>query len=158
MEQVGKLVQNNATSRSELSTTIACNASGEKNNVYKFSTTDAIAVPYMKMDLEKDRREYRHAPILNIVTRGLEEGRTVILGRDIDIEADDDIGQEIVLDEGISPVEDEGQGYPSNNPRNVPWSNCWDIIHDMEADASVQNIHDIVSKIVYRSELHILIF
>ncbi|KAG8805863.1 hypothetical protein FRC17_005298 [Serendipita sp. 399] len=169
MEQVKKLAQNDSTHRSELSTTIARNATEENDLVYHFSTTDAIAVPYMKMDLEKNRREYRHAPIPNILTRKLEEARTVIFGRDIDLESDDDIMQEVLVAclhrypkvQG-SPVvghrtRDEGEGYPSNSPRIMPWIDCWDIIHRVEVDPSIQNIHDTVSKIQSGSEMRDLI-
>ncbi|KAG8800079.1 hypothetical protein FRC17_006965, partial [Serendipita sp. 399] len=80
----------------ELSTTIACNANRERMLVDKVSTADAIAVPHLKMSLEMDRREYRHAPVLNLMTRGMEEGRTVIFGREVEL-GSEDIAEEVIV-------------------------------------------------------------
>ncbi|KAG8818091.1 hypothetical protein FRC17_010975 [Serendipita sp. 399] len=48
------------------------------------------------MQLERDRREYRHAPILDLMTRESEEGRTVILGRDIDLTTKDYLAEAVM--------------------------------------------------------------
>ncbi|KAG8832108.1 hypothetical protein FRC17_002054 [Serendipita sp. 399] len=118
MEQVKKLVKLHANRRSELSTTIACNANAEKDLLDRFSLADAIAVPHLKMELERDRREHRHAPILNLFTREMDDGCTVILGRDIELgsETDDDLAREL-----------RGAVAPH-------WKKYWDIIHAMESD------------------------
>ncbi|KAG8830445.1 hypothetical protein FRC17_004855 [Serendipita sp. 399] len=146
MEQVKRLTLSNTMRRSELSTTIASNASTERMLLEdKFSTTDAIAVPHMKMDLERDRREYQHAPVLNLLTRKLEEGRTVIMGRDLEFGSADEPVEEVILacvkrwptakfllpsSEYLFPARDPRGKYP-------PFRNYWEIIHAIEADSRI---------------------
>ncbi|KAG9045442.1 hypothetical protein FS842_001184, partial [Serendipita sp. 407] len=139
MEQVRRLVWNNTTRRSELSATIACDANAEKMSIDRFSTADAIAVPYEKLELEQSRREYRHALILNPTTGNLEEDRTVILGRDIDPGSEEDFAGELL----IACLERYPLVY--NLPAYTWWTASWEIIHRMESSQSIQCIYDIVS-------------
>ncbi|KAG8799973.1 hypothetical protein FRC16_004005 [Serendipita sp. 398] len=131
MEQVRRLV--------ELSATIACDANAEKMSIDRFSTADAIAVPYEKLELEQSRREYRHALILNPTTGNLEEDRTVILGRDIDPGSEEDFAGELL----IACLERYPLVY--SLPAYTWWTASWEIIHRMESSQSIQCIYDIVS-------------
>ncbi|KAG8832110.1 hypothetical protein FRC17_002056 [Serendipita sp. 399] len=141
MEQVRKLVLFNATRRSELSTTIACNSSAEKECVDKFSTTDAIAVPHLKMGLEMCQREYHHAPVLNVLTRELDEGCTVILGREIVSGATENLAQDVI----IACLKRCTRAVSVESRWKLRLENYWDIIHRMELNPSAQNISYLVA-------------
>ncbi|KAG8815981.1 hypothetical protein FRC19_000644, partial [Serendipita sp. 401] len=139
MEQVRRLVWDNTTRRSELSTTIACNTNAEKVLIDSFSTADAIAVPYRKLELEQSCLEYRHAPVLNPLTRNLEEGRIVILGRDIDPGSEGDIAGDLLIAclERYPPICEIGQ---LARGRAV-----YENIHRMESSQNMRDIYEIVS-------------
>ncbi|KAG8830282.1 hypothetical protein FRC17_005107, partial [Serendipita sp. 399] len=152
MEQVRKLMRRNSAHRSELATTIACNASAERDCIERFSTADAIAVPYAKMGLERDRREYRRAPVLNLFTRELEEGPTVILGRDIDLGSDDDFALEVLmacLDRYLKVTHTEWS--------DLKWRYYWGIIHTMESNPNRELIRELVNKFQHGYEIEYLI-
>ncbi|KAG8832107.1 hypothetical protein FRC17_002053 [Serendipita sp. 399] len=145
MEQVKKLVRSDTNRRRELSTTVACNANAEKELVDRFSTTDAIAVAYMKLGLEKDRREYRHAPVLNIFTRELEEDRTVVLGREIELDSDYDPAQEMIVACLARCI--KAPYLWSDVQSEKEWEHLWGITHEMELDSSERHVHETVSKL-----------
>ncbi|KAG8775039.1 hypothetical protein FRC15_000834 [Serendipita sp. 397] len=137
MEQIKHLIMSNATRRSEFSTAIACDANAERFIIDRFSTTDAITAPYQKMELEKDRREYRHAPVLNPVSRELEEERSVILGCD-PMQKSDNVAEEVI----IACLERYRSLYwqspPSKYAAIASWKHCWGFIHMMETGYGVR--------------------
>ncbi|KAG8852507.1 hypothetical protein FRB91_006404 [Serendipita sp. 411] len=139
MEQVKHLIMSNATHRSEFATTIACDANAEKLLADSFSTADAIAVSYQKMELEKDRREYRHAPVLNPVSRELEEGCSVILGCYLDPMETDNVAEGVIiecLERYLSLYQ-----FPSSKLADIAsWEYCWEAIHMMEMGYGVREI------------------
>ncbi|KAG8849290.1 hypothetical protein FRB91_010072 [Serendipita sp. 411] len=141
MEQVRRLVWDNTTRRSELSTTIACNTNAEKVLIDRFSTADAIAVPYRKLELEQSCLEYRHAPVLNPLTRNLEEGRIVILGRDIDPGSEEDIAGELLIAclERYPPICEIGQLARGRAVHET--------ILRMESSQNMRDIYEIVSSL-----------
>ncbi|KAG8829466.1 hypothetical protein FRC17_006533, partial [Serendipita sp. 399] len=152
MEQVKKLMRRNSAHQSELATTIACNASAERDCIERFSTADAIAMPYAKMGLERDRREYQRAPVLNLFTRELEEGPTVILGRDIDLGSDDDFALEVLmacLDRYVKVTHTEWS--------DLNWRNYWGIIHAMESNPNRELIRELVNNFQHGYEIEYLI-
>ncbi|KAG8810598.1 hypothetical protein FRC18_003974 [Serendipita sp. 400] len=139
MEQVKHLIMSDATHRSEFATTIACDANAEKLLADSFSTADAIAVSYQKMELEKDRREYRHAPVLNPVSRELEEGCSVILGCYLDPMETDNVAEGVIiecLERYLSLYQ-----LPSSKLADIAsWEYCWEAIHMMEMGYGVREI------------------
>ncbi|KAG8815921.1 hypothetical protein FRC17_000536 [Serendipita sp. 399] len=137
---------------SEVSATIACNATAEKERLEKFSTVDAIAVPHLKLDLERDRREYRHVPLLNVSTREMEEDMTVILGGDIEL---NDLAHEVITTCLKRSANAPFYGKWSNV--NVGWEYYWDIIRAMELDPSEENVHNTIFKLQNAYEIGCLI-
>ncbi|KAG8793161.1 hypothetical protein FRC20_001137 [Serendipita sp. 405] len=135
---VKHLVMSNATHRSEFANTTTSSANAERLLVDKFSTADAIAVPNQKMDLEKDRREYRHAPVLNPVARKLEEGRSVILGCWLDPMRTDNITEDLI----IACLERYRSLYrqsPSCNFNGISfWEYYWETINMIETGHDVR--------------------
>ncbi|KAG8803181.1 hypothetical protein FRC17_006232 [Serendipita sp. 399] len=102
--------------------------------VDKVSTADAIAVPRLKMSLEMDQQEYRHAPILNLMTRGMEEGRTVIFGREVELGSEDILDEVIVACLERLPETSWAEHYHKD------WEYYWDIIVAMELNSGGQAI------------------
>ncbi|KAG8751484.1 hypothetical protein FRC14_007827 [Serendipita sp. 396] len=138
MEQVKRLMMSNATHRSELSTTIACGASTEKHHIDRFSTTDAIAVPHEKMELEKGRREWRHAPVLNPVSRRMEEDCFIILACYPDPMSCPNLAEQVVIVcleqyRRLCCNPPNHLGSLSSTPDSTKsWSYYWEVIHSME--------------------------
>ncbi|KAG8816883.1 hypothetical protein FRC19_011745 [Serendipita sp. 401] len=141
MEQVRSLVWDNTTRRSELSTTIACNANAEKVFIDRFSTADAIAVPYEKLELEQSRSEYQHAPVVNPLTRNLEEVPIVILGRDIDSGSEEDFAAELLV-----ACLERYLVAPYRDVHACP-EDSWATIRRMESSQNIQSVYDIVSSL-----------
>ncbi|KAG8825088.1 hypothetical protein FRC17_008855 [Serendipita sp. 399] len=136
---------------SEFSTATASNSNVERDHIDRFSTADAIAIPHMKMQLERNRREYRHAPILNPMTRELEEGRTVILGRDIDLTSKDFLAEAVVMACLNRYTTLDYHWY--KRQQEVGWHDLWHIIHEMEAEINATNLNEVISKLWDRTEI-----